>query len=229
MSNIKTLLNEIAQYPRDAYLSSKRIVQLILGVHDECWPKQNIEIFASSTAIFIRNNFRLRDNEHLYLMRMARRGNGFEDPQSHKPKHRRWTFCWEGGAIYYGKNANNNDVSAFISQEFVEPCVDASHTEGEDIVHFNGPVLELIRQFSVRFRSGEYYINTGLQTRPLKEKKSYTAHFAFAIARVSGKNADKAASPEYARHCVREIITMSRFKVVFKLKDGEVIMCVVPK
>ena len=114
MSNIKTLLNEIAQYPRDAYLSSKRIVQLILGVHEECWPKQNIEIFASSTAIFIRNNFRLRDNEHLYLMRMARRGNGFDEPQSHKPKHRRWTFCWEGGAIYYGKNANNNDVSAFI-------------------------------------------------------------------------------------------------------------------
>lgn len=229
MNSIKALLNEIAQYPHDAYLSTKRIVQLLTGVHEDCLPRQKIELFASKTGLYIRNNFRLRENEHMYLLRLARRGHGYESQEFHQPKRKRWTFCWKGSAIYFVRNAKGNPISPGQTQELIEPCLECSHEEDKEEIFFNGPVLEAIKRFSVRSRDGYIHINNGMQTRPIHEKHSFTAHFAIAIARVSGKNAEKAAHPEYARHCVREIVTMSQFKVVFKITDGELDLRVVVK
>ena len=104
MSNVKKQLNEIAQYPHDAYVSSRRMALWMAEVLDECSNRQQISLYA----------------EYLYLMRKARRayrrGNNVDNS-----KKKRWTFCWQGSAIYCNQNIAGGPVSVNQPLEFVLP------------------------------------------------------------------------------------------------------------
>ena len=104
MSKVKKQLNEIAQYPHDAYVSSRRMALLMAEVLDECSNHQQISLYA----------------EYLYLMRKVRRayrrGNSMDNS-----KKKKWTFCWQGSAIYCNQNIAGGPVGVNQPLEFVLP------------------------------------------------------------------------------------------------------------
>ena len=120
MSKVKKQLNEIAQYPHDAYVSSRRMALLMAEVLDECSNRQQISLYADNKNLYMRNNIKLHDNEYPYLMRKARRayrrGNNVDNS-----KKKRWTFCWQGSAIYCNQNIAGGPVGVNQPLEFVLP------------------------------------------------------------------------------------------------------------
>ena len=206
MSNVKKQLNEIAQYPHDAYVSSRRMALLMAEVLDECSNRQQISLYA----------------EYLYLMRKARRayrrGNNVDNS-----KKKRWTFCWQGSAIYCNQNIAGGPVSVNQPLEFVLPELECRCNKGGESTIASGSVLDVIKQLSIEKRDDSFFINSGMRTRVLKDRKPITAHFAIALAQVSGKHADKANHSDYCRQCDRQVMMMARFKVTFSLADGEVL------
>ena len=104
MSKVKKQLNEIAQYPHDAYVSSRRMALLMAEVLDECSNRQQISLYA----------------EYLYLMRKARRAYRRGDSVDNSKK-KRWTFCWQGSAIYCNQNIAGGPVGVNQPLEFVLP------------------------------------------------------------------------------------------------------------
>ena len=206
MSKVKKQLNEIAQYPHDAYVSSRRMALLMAEVLDECSNRQQISLYA----------------EYLYLMRKARRayrrGNNVDNS-----KKKRWTFCWQGSAIYCNQNIAGGPVSVNQPLEFVLPELECRCNKGGETIVAAGSVLDVIKQLSIEKRDDSFFINSGMRTRVLKDGKPITAHFAIAIAQVSGKHADKANHSDYCRQCDRQVMMMARFNVTFSLADGEVL------
>lgn len=206
MSNVKKQLNEIAQYPHDAYVSSRRMALLMAEVLDECSNRQQISLYA----------------EYLYLMRKARRayrrGNNVDNS-----KKKRWTFCWQGSAIYCNQNIAGGPVGVNQPLEFVLPELECRCNKGGETTIAAGSVLDVIKQLSIEKRDDSFFINSGMRTRVLKDGKPITAHFAIALAQVSGKHADKANHSDYCRQCDRQVMMMARFKVSFSLADGEVL------
>lgn len=222
MSKVKNHLNEIAQYPCDAYVSSRRLAILMAEVLDECSNHQQISLYADNKNLYMRNNIKRHDNEYLYLMRKARRvyrrGENVD-----KTKKKRWTFCWQGSAIYFNQNISGGIVSVNQPLEFVLPELEcSSNIDGETIIAA-GSVLDVIKQLSIKQRGSKFYINSGMRTRILEDGKPITAHFAIALAQVSGKHADKANHSDYCRQCNRQVMMMARFDVTFSLADGEVL------
>ena len=119
MSKVKKQLNEIAQYPRVAYVSSRRMALLMAEVLDECSNRQQISLYA----------------EYLYLMRKARRAYRRGDNVDNSKK-KRWTFCWQGSAIYCNQNIAGGPVgvnqlwsSCFPDwSKICHPCLDLYRT-----------------------------------------------------------------------------------------------------
>ena len=206
MSNVKKQLNEIAQYPHDAYVSSRRMALLMAEVLDECSNRQQISLYA----------------EYLYLMRKARRAYRRGDNVDNSKK-KRWTFCWQGSAIYCNQNIAGGPVGVNQPLEFVLPELECRCNKGGETIVAAGSVLDVIKQLSIEKRDDSFFINSGMRTRVLKDGKPITAHFAIAIAQVSGKHADKANHSDYCRQCDRQVMMMARFKVTFSLADGEVL------
>ena len=206
MSNVKKQLNEIAQYPHDAYVSSRRMALLMAEVLDECSNRQQISLYA----------------EYLYLMRKARRAYRRGDNVDNSKK-KRWTFCWQGSAIYCNQNIAGGPVSVNQPLEFVLPELECRCNKGGVATIASGSVLDVIKQMSIEKRDDSFFINSGMRTMVLKDGKPITAHFAIAIAQVSGKHADKANHSDYCRQCDRQVMMMARFKVSFSLADGEVL------
>ena len=206
MSNVKKQLNEIAQYPHDAYVSSRRMALLMAEVLDECSNRQQISLYA----------------EYLYLMRKARRAYRRGDNVDNSKK-KRWTFCWQGSAIYCIQNIAGGPVGVNQPLEFVLPELECRCNKGGETIVAAGSVLDVIKQLSIEKRDDSFFINSGMRTRVLKDGKPITAHFAIAIAQVSGKHADKANHSDYCRQCDRQVMMMARFKVTFSLADGEVL------
>ena len=206
MSNVKKQLNEIAQYPHDAYVSSRRMALLMAEVLDECSNHQQISLYA----------------EYLYLMskvrRAYRRGNSMDNS-----KKKKWTFCWQGSAIYCNQNIAGGPVSVNQPLEFVLPELECRFNKGGETTIAAGSVLDVIKQLSIKKRDDSFFINSGMRTRVLKDGKPITAHFAIALAQVSGKHADKANHSDYCRQCDRQVMMMARFKVSFSFADGEVL------
>lgn len=222
MSKVKNQLNEIAQYPRDAYVSSRRLALLMAEVLDECSNYQQIFLYADNKNLYMRNNIKLHEGEYLYLMRKARRAYRRGDNVDNSKK-KRWTFCWQGSAIYANKNISGGSISINQPLDFVLPELECrSENDGETIIAA-GPVLDVIKKLSIKKRGSKFYINSGMRTRILKDGKPITAHFAIALAQVSGKHADKANHSDYCRQCDRHVMMMARFDVNFSLSDGEVL------
>lgn len=222
MSKVKKQLNEIAQYPRDAYVSPRRLAILMAEVLDECSNRQQVSLYADNKNLYMRNNIKLHDNEYLYLMRKARRAYR-RGENAGNSKKKRWTFCWQGSAIYFNQNIAGGSVSINQPSEFVLPELECrSDNDGETIIAA-GSVLDVIKQLSIKKRGDEVFINSGMRTRILEDGKPITAHFAIALAQVSGKHADKANHSDYCRQCDRQVMMMARFDVTFSLADGEVL------
>ena len=222
MSNVKKQLNEIAQYPHDAYVSSRRMALLMAEVLDECSNRQQISLYADNKNLYMRNNIKLHDNEYLYLMRKARRAYRRGDNVDNSKK-KRWTFCWQGSAIYCNQNIAGGPVGVNQPLEFVLPELECRCNKGGETTIAAGSVLDVIKQLSIEKRDDSFFINSGMRTRVLKDGKPITAHFAIALAQVSGKHADKANHSDYCRQCDRQVMMMARFKVTFSLADGEVL------
>lgn len=222
MSKVKKQLNEIAQYPRDAYVSPRRLAILMAEVLDECSNRQQVSLYADNKNLYMRNNIKLHDNEYLYLMRKARRAYR-RGENADNSKKKRWTFCWQGSAIYFNQNISGGPVSVNQPSEFVLPELECrSDNDGETIIAA-GSVLDVIKQLSIKKRGDEVFINSGMRTRILEDGKPITAHFAIALAQVTGKHADKANHSDYCRQCDRQVMMMARFDVTFSLADGEVL------
>lgn len=224
MSTVKTKLNEIAEYPYDAYVSSRRMARMMSEVLNECSNRQQISLYANSENLFMQNNVQLQDNEYLYLMRQARRAHGYSGADNRKTKRKRWTFCWQGSAIYFNRNASGNEISANQPMEYVLPEVECRTTRNGEEVVTSGSILEVIRAMSIdkRATSGAVFINNGMRNQLLQQGKPITAHFAIAVAKATGKHADKASHPDYCRQCDREVMMMARFKVRFSLSGSNV-------
>lgn len=223
MSNLKKQLNEISQYPYDAYVSSRRMARMMAEVLDECSNRQQISLFVGIDNLFMRNNINLRPNEHLYLLRKARRSHSCNATENGRIRGKRWTFCWQGSAISFRENLSGAEIDYSHPLEFVLPEVECRIIRKEETIVSSGPVLDVIKALSVENRGSSYYVNTGVRTKKLQVGKPITAHFAIAVAQVSGKHADKAEHPDYCRLCDREVMQMSSFKVTFSLsEDNEV-------
>lgn len=226
MLKIKKQLNEIAQYPYDAYISTRRMARLMADVLEECSNRHQISLYANKDALFMRNNISLKENEYLYLMRQARRLHGYKDFVKDRVRRKRWTFCWQGSAIYFNQNIEGNTIGVTPTQEFVLPEVECRSTRGDEVLVATGGILDVIKQLSVIKRGDEIAINTGMRTKTLVYGKPIAAQFAIAVARAYGKHADKAAHPFYCRKCDREVMLMARFKVTFVL-DGDNVQTIV--
>lgn len=223
MSKVKNQLNEIAEYPHDAYISTRRMARMMADVLEECSNRQQISLYADSKNLYMRNNVKLNDNEYLYLMRQARRPHGLSGSNRDNTKRKRWTFCWQGSAIYFNENISGHEISVNQPLEFVLPEVECRSMKNDEEVISSGSVLDVIKELSITHRGESFFINSGMRTKLLEEERPITAQFAIAVVRASGKHADKASHPDYVRQCDREVMQMSRFKVTFSLYDGEVI------
>lgn len=231
MSQLKKQLALFAKYPNDAYISSKRMVNLLADVLDATSHRPQISLYANTKRLYMRNNVKLNTSEYIYLLRLARRPHGSEDGYNRI----RWTYCWQGSAIYFHQNAKENEISQNQPLEFVIPEVECTKTkvivipleEGEDgeeekifeKTSAHGPILDVIKNLSIDNRNGVFYVNNGLRTAKLRMDRNITAHFAIAVARATGKHAEKAALQTYCRTCDREVMMMTRFKVTFALTN----------
>lgn len=231
MSQLKKQLALFAKYPNDAYISSKRMVNLLADVLDATSHRPQISLYANTKRLYMRNNVKLNTSEYIYLLRLARRPHGSEDGYNRI----RWTYCWQGSAIYFHQNAKENEITQNQPLEFVIPEVECTKTkvidkpleegeEGEEEKIFektsaHGPILEVIKNLSIDNRNGVFYVNNGLRTAKLTMERNITAHFAIAVARATGKHADKAALQTYCRTCDREVMMMTRFKITFALTN----------
>ena len=228
MSQLKKQLALFAKYPNDAYISSKRMVNLLADVLDATSHRPQISLYADTRKLYMRNNVKLNPSEYIYLLRLARRPHGTEGGY----KRIRWTYCWQGSAIYFHQNAKENEITQNQPLEFVIPEVECTKTkvivipleEGEEEKIFektsaHGPILDVIKNLSIDNRNGVFYVNNGLRTAKLTMERNITAHFAIAVARATGKHADKAALQTYCRTCDREVMMMTRFKVTFALTN----------
>jgi len=220
MSKVKTLLNEIAQYPFYTNLSARRVAKLLTSVMEECKNTPQISLYADSSKLYMRNNINLPSGQYLYLMRQARRSHGSN--KEDRSKRKRWTFCWSGSALLFNENASGAEINGCQPLEFVVPEVECSLTRGSKHIVSRGPVIDVIRELSINKRGSEFYINSGMRTKHLSAGKPITAHFAIVVADASGKYADRASHPEYSRKCDREVMQMAKFKVTFSLNNGEV-------
>lgn len=223
MSKVKKLINEIIQCPHDVALSSRRLASMLAEVLNECSNHQQISLYSGNGNIYMRNNIVLRENEHLYLMRKARRSHRFNGNESENIRGKRWTFCWQGGAIFCSENASGTKMSGNHSMEFVLPEVECSIKRRSETIVARGSVLDVIKKLSIEKRGAFFYINNGVRTKKLQEGKPVTAQFAIAVATVSGRHADKASHPDYCRQCDREVMMKACFKVSFTLADNEVV------
>lgn len=231
MSQLKKQLALFAKYPNDAYISSKRMVNLLADVLDATSHRPQISLYADTRRLYMRNNVKLNPSEYIYLLRLARRPHGTEGGYNRI----RWTYCWQGSAIYFHQNAKENEITQNQPLEFVIPEVECTKTkvivipleegeEGEEEKIFektsaHGPILDVIKALSIDNRNGVFYVNNGLRTAELTMDRNITAHFAIAVARATGKHADKAALQTYCRTCDREVMMMTRFKVTFALTN----------
>lgn len=228
MSQLKKQLALFAKYPNDAYISSKRMVNLLADVLDATSHRPQISLYADTRKLYMRNNVKLNPSEYIYLLRLARRPHGTEGGY----KRIRWTYCWQGSAIYFHQNAKENEITQNQPLEFVIPEVECTKTkvidkpleEGEEEKIFektsdHGPILDVIKNLSIDNRNGVFYVNNGLRTAKLTMERNITAHFAIAVARATGKHADKAALQTYCRTCDREVMMMTRFKITFALTN----------
>lgn len=228
MSQLKKQLALFAKYPNDAYISSKRMVNLLADVLDATSHRPQISLYADTRKLYMRNNVKLNPSENIYLLRLARRPHGTEGGY----KRIRWTYCWQGSAIYFHQNAKENEITQNQPLEFVIPEVECTKTkvidkpleEGEEEKIFektsdHGPILDVIKNLSIDNRNGVFYVNNGLRTAKLTMERNITAHFAIAVARATGKHADKAALQTYCRTCDREVMMMTRFKITFALTN----------
>lgn len=211
------------------------MVNLLADVLDATSHRPQISLYANTKRLYMRNNVKLNPSEYIYLLRLARRPHGSEDGYNRI----RWTYCWQGSAIYFHQNAKENEISQNQPLEFVIPEVECTKTkvivipleEGEDgeeekffeKISAHGPILDVIKNLSIDNRNGVFYVNNGLRTAKLRMDRNITAHFAIAVARATGKHAEKAALQTYCRTCDREVMMMTRFKVTFALsnKSGE--------
>lgn len=220
MSKVKNLLSEISKYPLYANLSARRIAKLLTSIMEECGNTPQISLYADSEKLYMRNNIKLPSGQYLYLMRLARRSHG--NKKSDRTKKKRWTFCWSGSSFYFNENASGAEINGFQPMEFVTPEFEGCVVHGEKRTVYSGPVIDVIKEFSIKKRGSMYYINSGLRTKKLVEGKPITAHFAVVVAEASGKFADRASHSDYSRHCDREVMQMARFKVSFSLADNQV-------
>ena len=207
------------------------MVNLLADVLDATSHRPQISLYANTKRLYMRNNVKLNTSEYIYLLRLARRPHGSEDGYNRI----RWTYCWQGSAIYFHQNAKENEITQNQPLEFVIPEVECTKTkvidkpleegeEGEEEKIFektsaHGPILEVIKNLSIDNRNGVFYVNNGLRTAELTMKRNITAHFAIAVARATGKHADKAALQTYCRTCDREVMMMTRFKITFALTN----------
>ena len=231
MSQLKKQLALFAKYPNDAYISSKRMVNLLVDVLDATSHRPQISLYADTKRLYMRNNVKLNTSEYIYLLRLARRPHGTEGGYNRI----RWTYCWQGSAIYFHQNAKENEITQNQPLEFVIPEVECTKTkvidkpleeeeEGEEEkilekTSAHGPILDVIKNLSIDNRNGVFYVNNGLRTAKLRMDRNITAHFAIAVARATGKHAEKAALQTYCRTCDREVMMMTRFKVTFALTN----------
>lgn len=116
MSKVKKQLNEIAKYPHDAYISTRRMACLMAEVLEECSNRHQISLYANQVSLFMRNNISLKENEYLYLMRQARRLHGNKEFVKDRGRRKRWTFCWQGSAIYFNQNIEGNLIGVTPTQ-----------------------------------------------------------------------------------------------------------------
>lgn len=207
------------------------MVNLLADVLDATSHRPQISLYANTKRLYMRNNVKLNQSEYIYLLRLARRPHGSEDGYNRI----RWTYCWQGSAIYFHQNAKENEITQNQPLEFVIPEVECTKTkvidkpleegeEGEEEKIFektsaHGPILDVIKNLSIDNRNGVFYVNNGLRTAKLTMDRNITAHFAIAVARATGKHADKAALQTYCRTCDREVMMMTRFKITFALKN----------
>ena len=207
------------------------MVNLLADVLDATSHRPQISLYANTKRLYMRNNVKLNPSEYIYLLRLARRPHGSEDGYNRI----RWTYCWQGSAIYFHQNAKENEITQNQPLEFVIPEVECTKTkvidkpleegeEGEEEKIFektsaHGPILEVIKNLSIDNRNGVFYVNNGLRTAKLTMERNITAHFAIAVARATGKHADKAALQTYCRTCDREVMMMTRFKITFALTN----------
>lgn len=207
------------------------MVNLLADVLDATSHRPQISLYANTKRLYMRNNVKLNTSEYIYLLRLARRPHGSEDGYNRI----RWTYCWQGSAIYFHQNAKENEITQNQPLEFVIPEVECTKTkvidkpleegeEGEEEKIFektsaHGPILEVIKNLSIDNRNGVFYVNNGLRTAKLTMERNITAHFAIAVARATGKHADKAALQTYCRTCDREVMMMTRFKITFALTN----------
>ena len=223
MSKAKNLINEIIQCPHDVAISSRRLASMMAEVLNECSNHRQISLFSGNGNVYMRNNVALGDGEYLYLMRKARRSHRFNGNESENIRGKRWTFCWQGGAIFFSENASGARMSGNHSMEFVLPEVECRIKRRSETVVARGSVIDVIKELSIEKRGDFFYINNGVRTKKLKEGMTVTAQFAIAVAAVSGKHADKASHPDYCRQCDREVMIKACFKVSFILIEDEVV------
>lgn len=186
MSQLKKQLALFAKYPNDAYISSKRMVNLLADVLDATSHRPQISLYADTRKLYMRNNVKLNPSEYIYLLRLARRPHGTEGGY----KRIRWTYCWQGSAIYFHQNAKENEITQNQPLEFVIPEVECTKTkgivipleegeEGEEEKIFektsaHGPILDVIKNLSIDNRNGVFYVNNGLRTAKLTMERNIT-------------------------------------------------------